>query len=68
MNTQQLQGRWHVLKGKVRERWGRLTDNDLTQLEGHSEQLVGKVEQLYGLERKAAEKEIELWMLENEGE
>jgi uncharacterized protein YjbJ (UPF0337 family) len=63
MNTQQLEGQWHVLKGKIREKWGRLTDNDLTQLEGHSEQLVGKVQELYGLDREAAEKEIELWLL-----
>lgn len=63
MNSQQLQGQWHVIKGKLREKWGRLTDNDLAQLEGHSEQLVGKVQELYGLDREAAEKEIELWLL-----
>jgi len=66
MNTDQLEGKWHVLKGKIRERWGKLTDDDVTMIEGRSEQLVGKLQELYGIERKAAEKEIEIWMTEND--
>lgn len=66
MNIDALQGQWKVLKGTLRERWGRLTDNDVTQLEGHSEKLVGKIQELYGLDQAAAEKEVEIWFLEQQ--
>jgi uncharacterized protein YjbJ (UPF0337 family) len=50
-------GTWHQLKGKVKERWGKLTDNDLLQLEGHGEQLAGKLQERYGLAREEAERQ-----------
>ncbi|WP_394820970.1 CsbD family protein [Pendulispora albinea] len=62
MNIDQLEGKWHVLKGGLREKWGRLTDDDIATIEGQSERLVGKLQELYGLERKAAEKELEVWL------
>jgi uncharacterized protein YjbJ (UPF0337 family) len=64
MNVERLEGKWHVLKGKVRERWGKLTDNDLAKMEGHGELLVGKLQELYGLDKEMAEKELEVWLAE----
>ena len=66
MNTDIIEGKWTVVKGKLRERWGKLTSDDVMALEGHAEQLAGKLQQLYGLDRAAAEKEIEAFMLEQD--
>jgi uncharacterized protein YjbJ (UPF0337 family) len=43
--------------GKVKEQWGKMTDDDLKQLEGHAEQLVGKLQERYGLAREEAERQ-----------
>ena len=59
MNLDILQGKWHVLRGRIRSRWGRLTNDDLDRLEGGLEQLAGLVQQRYGLQREQAEKEAE---------
>jgi uncharacterized protein YjbJ (UPF0337 family) len=57
MNKDQIGGNWHQLKGKVKEQWGRLTDDDLQQLEGHAEQLAGKIQERYGIAKEAAEQQ-----------
>lgn len=57
MNNDRMAGTWHEIKGKVKEKWGKLTDDDLTQLEGHGEQLAGKLQQRYGLARDEAERQ-----------
>ncbi|HEX5011092.1 MAG TPA: CsbD family protein [Planctomycetota bacterium] len=57
MNLDILQGKWHVLRGRIRSRWGRLTNDDLDRLEGGLEQLAGLVQQRYGLQREQAEQE-----------
>jgi uncharacterized protein YjbJ (UPF0337 family) len=56
MNSDRMAGAWHQLKGKVKSKWGRLTDDDLKQLEGHSEQLAGKLQERYGLAQDEAER------------
>jgi uncharacterized protein YjbJ (UPF0337 family) len=48
MNEDTLKGQWMQLKGKVREKWGKLTDDDLDQIQGKSEQLVGRLQERYG--------------------
>ena len=50
-------GKWEQVKGKVRQQWNKLTDDDLRQLEGHSDQLAAKLEQRYGLDREDAERQ-----------
>jgi len=50
-------GTWEQLKGRVRQQWGKLTDDDLKQLEGHGDQLAGKIQQRYGLEKEEAERQ-----------
>ena len=56
MNTGRMSGAWHELKGKVKQEWGKLTDDDLKQLEGNSEMLAGKLQQRYGWEKDEAER------------
>jgi len=62
MNKDILQGKWRELKGKVKEQWGKLTDDDLDRINGRSEQLVGLIQQRYGYERDKAEQEYSQFM------
>ncbi len=55
-------GKWHELKGQVRQQWGKLTDNDLAQLSGKTEELVGILQQRYGYGKGQAEIEINHWL------
>jgi uncharacterized protein YjbJ (UPF0337 family) len=61
-----LQGKWHELKGQVKSRWGKLTDNDMTQLSGKMEELVGVLQQRYGYNKAKAEAEINAWLSEHD--
>lgn len=61
MNNDQVSGNWKQFKGKVKEQWGKLTDDDMTTIEGKREQLVGKIQERYGYEKDAAEKEVKTW-------
>ena len=61
MNWDQIQGKWTEIKGKAREQWGELTDDDLTEAKGQREQLVGKIQQRYGKAREVAEREVDAW-------
>lgn len=58
MNKDLLEGRWHELKGKVKEKWGKLTDSDLTEINGKTEALLGKLQKHYGYAKDRAEKEL----------
>jgi uncharacterized protein YjbJ (UPF0337 family) len=57
-----LFGKWHELKGQVRQQWGKLTDDDMTQLSGKTEELAGVLQQRYGYGKAQAEKEINGWL------
>lgn len=59
MNRDIAAGNWKEMKGKLREKWGELTDDDLDRLEGQIEQLAGTLQKRYGWEREQAEREIE---------
>lgn len=59
MNTDIFEGKWKQLKGQVKTRWGKLTDDDLDVAEGHSLYLAGKLQERYGLTKQQAEEEIE---------
>ncbi|HLJ13121.1 MAG TPA: CsbD family protein [Bryobacteraceae bacterium] len=58
MNSDRMQGDWKQLKGKVKEKWGRLTDDDLTVINGQTEQLIGKIQERYGIARDEAENQF----------
>jgi uncharacterized protein YjbJ (UPF0337 family) len=62
MNWDQVAGKWKQMKGNVRERWGRLTDDDLEQIAGKRDQLVGMVQERYGIAKEAAAKEVDEFM------
>lgn len=58
MNKDTLKGEWKQLKGKVKERWGDLTDDDLTKIEGQRDQLVGRVQERYGVAKERAAEQV----------
>jgi len=59
MNWDEIEGKWKQSMGKVKEKWGKLTDNDLTAINGKKEQLVGKIQERYGIAKEAAEKQLD---------
>ena len=59
MNWDQIKGDWKQIQGKIKSQWGKLTDNDLTQICGKKEELVGKLQQRYGHSKEEAEKHID---------
>jgi uncharacterized protein YjbJ (UPF0337 family) len=58
MNSDQLSGKWKQVTGKVKEKWGKLTDSDLTEVQGRQDQLVGKIQERYGLAKEEAQKQV----------
>jgi uncharacterized protein YjbJ (UPF0337 family) len=61
MNEDTLKGQWTQLKGQIREQWGKLTNDDLDQIQGRSEQLIGKIQERYGIARDDARRQLEAW-------
>lgn len=61
MNWQRVEGNWMQLKGKVREQWGKLTDDDLDVVAGRREQLSGKIQERYGVAKDEAEQQLKRW-------
>lgn len=64
MNRDRLEGNWLQLKGKIKERWGKLTDDDLNMLEGKTDILIGKLQEHYGLTKEQAENELRTFQKE----
>lgn len=62
MNRDTMQGQWKQMKGEVKRRWGMLTDDELDQVEGNFEKLVGRVQERYGYQREQAEREVNDFM------
>jgi len=58
MNQDTIKGQWKQLSGKIKEKWGKLTDDDLKEAEGSSEYLAGRLQERYGIARDEAEKQI----------
>jgi uncharacterized protein YjbJ (UPF0337 family) len=61
MNWDRIEGNWKQFTGKVKEQWGKLTDGDLTIIGGKRDQLVGKIQEQYGINKDEAEKQVERW-------
>jgi len=61
MNEDRISGNWKQFKGKVKEKWGQLTDDDLDVAEGKRDQLVGRIQERYGYGKDQAEKELKDW-------
>ena len=62
MNSDQLKGKWKQMTGSVKERWGKLTDDDLDIINGQNEQLVGKIQEKYGIAKDEAQRQVDDWM------
>ena len=66
MNKDEVSGNWKQFKGKAKEQWGKLTDDDMTIIEGKRDQLVGKIQERYGYAKDQAEKEVVDWETRND--
>ena len=58
MNWDQIKGDWKQFTGKIKEKWGKLTDDDLTTIAGQRDQMVGILQERYGYAKERAEKEL----------
>jgi uncharacterized protein YjbJ (UPF0337 family) len=61
MNWDQIAGNWKQAKGTVKQKWGQLTDDDLTKIAGKRDQLVGQVQERYGIAQEEAERQVKEW-------
>jgi uncharacterized protein YjbJ (UPF0337 family) len=61
MNWDRIAGNWKQMKGALRERWGKLTDDELDRMAGQRDQLVGKIQERYGCARDDAENQVREW-------
>lgn len=66
MNKDIIKGKWKEMKGKVKQQWGELTDDDLSQMEGSYEELEGALQKKYGYQKEEAEKRIKEFMDDND--
>jgi len=62
MDWARIEGNWKQVKGKVKEKWGKLTDDDLAVVNGRREQLEGKIQERYGYSRDQIRKDVDDWM------
>ncbi|MGB5809633.1 MAG: CsbD family protein [Polyangiales bacterium] len=62
MNWDTIEGKWEQFTGKVKTKWGKLTDDDLNQIKGRKDELVGRVRERYGMARDEAERQVDEWI------
>src|SRR5688572_27236141 len=62
MDTNRIEGSWSELKGKAKQQWGNLTDNELTQIGGKKDELIGRIQARYGYSKDKAKQEVESWL------
>ncbi len=61
MNWDRIEGNWKTFKGQVQQRWGDLTNDDLDKINGKRTELVGKIQNRYGIARDEAERQVDDW-------
>jgi uncharacterized protein YjbJ (UPF0337 family) len=61
MNEDTIKGQWKQLSGKMKEKWGKLTDDEFDQMAGNRDQLVGKIQERYGMTKDEAERQVNDW-------
>lgn len=66
-NKDQIEGTWRQFKGKIQEKWGKVTDDDLDVINGKKEHFLGTLQKKQGIAREEAEKQLEEWQRENPG-
>jgi uncharacterized protein YjbJ (UPF0337 family) len=65
MNNDRIEGNWKQVKGKVKEQWGKLTDDDLDVIAGKRDQLLGRIQQRHGVARDEAERQVDTFERSN---
>jgi uncharacterized protein YjbJ (UPF0337 family) len=61
MNADQIKGKWMQLKGSVKTKWGKLTDDDLDVINGQRDQLIGRIQERYGVAKDEAQRQVDQW-------
>ncbi len=61
MNWDVIEGKWKSIKGQLRTKWGKLTDDDAEVIGGKKDRLVGKLQERYGMKKDQAEREVDNW-------
>ena len=67
MNSDKAAGTWIELKGKLKQQWGKLTDDDFTVLEGKSDELSGRIQKRYGIAKDEADRQVDTFRTRNRG-
>jgi uncharacterized protein YjbJ (UPF0337 family) len=62
MNRDRIEGNWKQVTGKIKEQWGKLTDDDIKVIDGKQDQLVGRIQERYGVAKDEAEKQVKNWI------
>ncbi len=62
MNWDQIEGKWRQAKGTVKQKWGKLTDDDLTFIGGSKDKLVGRLQERYGYKKEQAQDQVDQWV------
>jgi uncharacterized protein YjbJ (UPF0337 family) len=62
MDWDRVQGSWKQFTGRVKEKWGKLTDDDLTAINGRREQLEGKIQERYGIAKDQVRRDVDDWL------
>lgn len=62
MNWDQIEGKWKQFRGDVRSKWGKLTDDDLENINGKRDKLIGRLQERYGMRREQAEEDVNRWI------
>ncbi len=62
MDWNRVEGNWKQIKGRVKEKWGNLTDDDLDKIAGRRDQLEGKIQECYGIAKDQVRKDVDDWM------
>ena len=62
MDWNRIEGSWKQTTGKIKEKWGNLTDDDLTQINGKREQFEGKIQERYGIAKDQVRKDVDTWL------
>jgi uncharacterized protein YjbJ (UPF0337 family) len=66
MDKNIFKGKWKEIKGKIKQQWGKLTDDEITQIEGNYDELEGALQKSYGYDKEHAKREIESFIENNE--
>ena len=62
MNWDRVEGNWRQFSGKVKEKWGKLTDDDLQVINGQQDQLIGRIQERYGVAKEEAQNQVKNWV------